>query len=182
VKYRRRFSIVNRFEGICYRSFPQVVDAQPVAFPIFSAKVGFMAQIDDKQIAKLRSLIVALQDFVDSLETGADLLTNELRQRISEYREANRCLYCGQKLEGKVTRGCHQACYSLIKQRIGRGKLTQEEAIRRGWMNPVADSPGRRSKRPDPMRDTPEEERNPVAEDIEAIHAITAAKRGRKRK
>jgi len=112
-----------------------------------------MPEISDKQLAKIRSLLSALQDAFDSLESGEELLTDELRERIRQFQAAEKCLYCELPLEDeRPRRGCHPSCYNLLNQRIFRGQLTRRAAIEKGWLNPIADKPGRRTRRPDPMR------------------------------
>jgi hypothetical protein len=139
-----------------------------------------MAQINDKQIAKLRSLIVSLQDFADSIEADADKLTEDLSSRIEKFKRDERCLYCGLPLEKeRPTRGCHPSCYNLLNQRIFRGKLTRAEAITNGWMNPVADKPGRKTGRPDPMRDLPPE-RQPSQDEANAIAEYQSELKGKR--
>lgn len=113
-----------------------------------------MADKVDKQVAVLRSLIVALQGVVDSLESSGVEMSPEVASKIKLFRETARCLYCTKSLKGEpTTRGCHQTCYNLLNQRINRGKITRADAIGKGWMNPVAEKPGRKTSRPDPMLD-----------------------------
>jgi hypothetical protein len=115
-----------------------------------------MAQLSDKQVARLESLVVALQELVDSLR-GKDVeLPAEIAERIATFRREKRCLYCELPLTGKVSRGCHAGCYVLLTRRIKSGETTKREVVARGWMDPHTEPSGRKPKRPDPMRETRE--------------------------
>lgn len=111
-----------------------------------------MAQIDDKQLAKLASLVVALQQLVDSLSGPSVVVSAAIRERIAKYRESGTCLYCNKSLYGQVRRGCHQVCYAKVKRKLDRNLMTLQQVVDKGWMNPVAEQPGPKSGLPDPMR------------------------------
>lgn len=111
-----------------------------------------MGQISDRQVTRLASLVVALQELVDSLRADGIILTPEQLARIEKFRQESRCLFCGEALAGETRRGCHQACYNKLKTRIDKGEITTQEAVDKGWFNPTAEKPGRKSTLPDPMR------------------------------
>lgn len=135
-----------------------------------------MAQITDKQLAKLESLVVMLQEFLDSLRRVDVQLTPRMIARIERLRSENRCLYCELPLEGKVTRGVHAACYVLLNRRVNRGEITHAEVISNGWMDAQVTLGGRKPKRPDPMRGRVNQQvAGPAAPDLAADRAqITA--------
>jgi hypothetical protein len=112
-----------------------------------------MAQIDSKQIARLETLLVGLQRLVAELKSPSVSVPAKVRLRIAQFARESRCLYCSEPIgTSKTTRGCHQVCYGKLKRRMDRGPLTLQEAVNRGWINPVAEPPGRKTSRPDPMR------------------------------
>jgi hypothetical protein len=124
-----------------------------LAETIFFREHSHMRHISDKSVTKLRSLVLGLQQLLDSLESEGIALTAEQEQRIAEFQAARKCLYCGDPLIGETRRGCHQACYVTLMNRINRGELTLRDAVERGWITPTAAKPGRKTKRPDPLRD-----------------------------
>lgn len=113
-----------------------------------------MRQISDKQVAKLSSLLVGLQQLLDSLESQAYVLSDKASQRIAELTAESKCLYCALPLDGEVRRGCHQVCYNTLKTRIAKNEITERHAVEdEGWMTAANAKPGRKSARPDPMRE-----------------------------
>ena len=130
-----------------------------------------MAEIDFKQIARLETVLVALQEVVDALRGQSVTISPEAAKRIENFRRELRCLFCELPLgKGKSTRGCHQVCYTKLQRRINRGEISLQQAVDKGWINPVAEAPGRKSGRPDPMRDSP-----PLPEELEARAAAAEA-------
>lgn len=112
-----------------------------------------MSEIDSKQISWLESLIVGLQDLVDSLRGQDVSISPEVAKRIEKFRKEARCLLCEKPLgEGKATRGCHQVCYGKVNRKIRARQFTLQYAVDKGWLNPIAESPGRKTDRPDPTR------------------------------
>jgi hypothetical protein len=126
---------------------------QPLAATENFCECSGMRQISDKQVARLEALLVTLQEVVDELNSEGDKITPELIQRIEKYREERKCLYCSRPLEDEeVRRGCHQGCYNLVMGRMKNGEVSRADVIANGWFNPRTEKPGRKSKRPDPMR------------------------------
>jgi hypothetical protein len=113
-----------------------------------------MRQISDKQVTKLASLIVSLQGLLESLESQKYALTEEATQRLAKLTSNKACLFCELPLDGGVRRGCHQSCYNKVQAAIRRGEVTEQIAIEvKAWITPEAARPGRKSNRPDPIRD-----------------------------
>lgn len=115
-----------------------------------------MAEIDGKQIARLESLLVVLQDVVDSLRGQSVTVSPEVAARIEQFRQQERCLFCELPLgKRRATRGCHQVCYQKVNRKINARKFTMQFAVDRGWINPIDETPGRKTDRPDPTRQLP---------------------------
>jgi hypothetical protein len=105
-----------------------------------------MPILSDKQVSKLATLLVGLQDLLDSLESQQEKLTPAQKAHIDEWREKGLCLKCDLPLEGQVRRGMHQSCYNAIRLEISSGKRTERQAIEAGQYNPIPDKPGRKGK------------------------------------
>lgn len=110
-----------------------------------------MATNGNKLAAKLDAVVRILQDIADELRPPVTEVTPELASRIDEYRRKRLCLTCSTALEGETRRGCHQSCYNTTMQRIARGDITRAKALEMGLFNPIAEKPGRKSTRPDPL-------------------------------
>lgn len=54
------------------------------------------------------------------------------------------CLSCGKRLTGRVTAGCHNACYQRLWRDMRDGITTKAELIKAGKI--LADKPGPKRK------------------------------------
>lgn len=143
----------NRILLCCRRIASEVVCYQGLATEKFSAKLWSMAELISKQIARLESLIVGLQEVVNSLRGNDVAISPEIAERLRKFREELRCLYCEDPLgEGKVTRGCHAYCAQKVQRQINSQKLTLQQAVDKGWINPVDETPGPKPRGRDPLR------------------------------
>lgn len=135
-----------------------------------------MGQSRDKWVTRLDSLILALQEVADGLRSEPVVVSPEIAARIAQFADETRCLFCGLQIDGEARKGCHQVCYNKIKRRISRGEITTQKAVDEGWLNPADQPPGRKSRKPDPMR--------PSAASVKAAKAVSrdARRDGKKAK
>ena len=108
-----------------------------------------MRQISDKDVSRLASLVVALKDFVDKLESRGVKVSPKQQAKIDSCRANRVCMVCGEALvtERDTRRGTHhQACYNTILNQIRRGEMTEQQAVDAGDWNPITEKPGRKGK------------------------------------
>lgn len=158
LKHRTRVT-VPRVIRVCNANIPKLYPGKSQAIGIkaladgkFFAQYLAMGQSRDKLATRLDSLILALQEVANALRSVQAQVPPDVAAKIAKYRAESRCLFCGEPLQGDTRRGCHQVCYNKINRRIKDGELTTAQAVANGWFNPVSGQPGRKAKRPDPMR------------------------------
>jgi hypothetical protein len=105
-----------------------------------------MATLSYDEVAKLESLLLRLQGFVEKLKNQSTILTPAQQKRIDTMREKKLCLVCELPLEGQVRRGSHHACYNGVKDRIDAGTLPEQQAVNEGIWNPSKNKPGRKGR------------------------------------
>lgn len=126
-----------------------VNDLRGTCFVDFFCEHSHMRQISDKDVSRLSSLVVGLQDLLARLESQVVKLSPEQEKRIESARKKQVCLKCGHALvaERDTRRGVlHQVCYAQIKRWIKDGKTTEQKATDDGIWNPVPDEPGRKGR------------------------------------
>ena len=108
-----------------------------------------MIQISDKEVKRLSSLVVSLQDLLAKLESRGVTLAPEMAKRIEDFEQKQICIKCENALvAGRDTRRkvMHQQCYNEVWRWIKEGKMTEQQAADDGIWNPTPEKPGRKGR------------------------------------
>jgi hypothetical protein len=112
-----------------------------------------MPEIRKQEIDKLHAMHRFLGELLARIDGQEVVLAPEVAARVAARQKAGECLLCGQKIEGRQTRGAEISCYNKIMNRISKGEITEVEVIANGWLLSDTARAGRKSAKPDPMAD-----------------------------
>lgn len=110
-----------------------------------------MPEIRKQEIDKLHAMHRFLGELLARLGGLEVVLAPEVAARVAARVKAGECLLCGEKIEGRQTRGADIACYNKTMNRISKGEITEAEVVKNGWLLSETARAGRKSQKPDPM-------------------------------
>lgn len=139
----------------------------------------------EEVLEKIDALAAALASLRELVALGVPTLPNDAQKRYEE----GVCLLCrkplaidpssGQAIERDPVRGCHRSCHRTLAREIAAGKMTDGEAISRGFHAPKRS--GGRLPADNPVKSLIREATEARADEIFSKEKAAPKKRGKKR-
>lgn len=99
-----------------------------------------MLEFKTKHLKELRTIAAAIVTLVNDISHGTPHVSEEVKARNAALMNEDKCLFCQKPYgEDKIVRGVHSACYSQLDYRFRKKRLTEKDAIEKGWLLPPYD-------------------------------------------
>lgn len=113
-----------------------------------------MPELSRNLVAQLENVAALLNRVLQTIKLDDFVPSEQLLRHYEKFRSANKCLFCGKKIEGEnPKRGTHSSCYQTMQNNFRSGEWNERDLLEQGRIG-LPGKPGRKGvKEPPPIDD-----------------------------